>query len=169
MCRFPSLSCWRCSGVDAATSSDGACRVTPSRRTGGGRLTDGRLAMRSRCGKRGRPGAHGFAPPRKSAGAGRKRFCATPNRAPRSLARTGLRPPVALPRSRYALDDTPHHVRRPGAGLPGDRGDLRQLRPSTNHRRGVTSAAQPQDRRSAVPAGKTGIEAYAAIRAAMAR
>ena len=39
------------------------------------------------------------------------------------------------------------------------------------HRRTIDAASprQPQDRRSAVPAGKTGIEAYAAIRAAMAR
>ena len=69
----------------------------------------------------------------------------------RSRTRTELRPHATLPRSGYALGDTPDHVRRPGAGPSGDRGDLRQLRASPNHRRRVAPAAQPQDRRGALP------------------
>jgi hypothetical protein len=50
-----------------------------------------------------------------------------------------------------ALGDAPHDVWRLGARSPPGRGDLRQLRPSTNHRRSIAPAAQPQDRGRAIP------------------
>jgi hypothetical protein len=81
------------------------------------------------------------------------------NNRPELMERIGLLLPSGVviatgrhsPTSGHAPGDTSHHVRRPGARSPENRGDLRQLRPSTNHRRGFAQAAQSQGRRSAVP------------------